>query len=269
MRRIALVLGVLLGVAWYLTGVVDAAPTLRALFGYLCLINLVLAAFNSLPAFPLDGGRVLRSLLWGITGDLRIATRVAVGIGSAFGLGLVFLGVVFVFMVPGGVVSGVWFIVIGFFVRYAATSSLRMATMRHHLEGEQIRRFMSETVVTVPDEMPLSDFVEQFVFRHRYAYYPVVDAMGRLVGIMSARGPGSVERDRWPSTPVRDVMTPLDSVLVLPPEADAVEALMALRSAEASRVVVAEHGRPVGVVSLRDLLGFLALKIDLDAAHVT
>jgi len=233
-----------------------------ALLGFLAFVNFLLAAFNSLPAFPLDGGRVLRSVLWGITSNLRLATNIAVQIGSAFGLGLIILGVFILF--TGNAVSGVWLMVIGFFLRQAAAGSLQMVIMRQHLEGDKVERFMSTDVVTVPQDISVQQFVDDYAFRHRFSYYPVVDETGIFVGLLSARAPREVPRESWAETPVDSVMTPADQTIILDPRADAVEALSALRMRDEHRAVVVANGQPVGIVSLRDLLRFLALKIDLE-----
>jgi len=241
----------------------------QALVLYLAVINGIMAAFNSLPAFPLDGGRVLRSIVWGITGDLQIATQVAVTIGSGLGFLLIFVGLGMMFMVTGGFIPGLWLLVIGFFVRQAALSNLQMVQMREYLEGETVRRFMTTDVVTVHRDLNLQRFVDELVFHHRFSYYPVVDEDGRLIGVVSARGPRGVDQHEWGVTSVGDVMKTVDESMTIGPDDDAVEALGSLRRREESRLVVVEDGRPIGIVSLRDLLGFLALKIDLEPRRIS
>ena len=259
----SVVLGVLF-TALYLVGSGLAWPrAVLALTGLLASVNFLLAAFNSVPAFPLDGGRVLRSILWGITGSLRLATRIAVGIGSFAGLSMIVGGVLIVFYTPLDI-TGIWLAVIGFFLRQAAYGSLQMVVMREHLEGDKVRRFMSPGVVTVPQGLSVADFVRDYVFHHRFSYYPVVDPFGRAIGLLSARAPREVDSALWPRTAVDSVMLPLDKAAILSPDTDAVDALSSLRQGEVQRAVVVEDGRPVGIVSLRDLLRFLALKIDLE-----
>jgi Zn-dependent protease/CBS domain-containing protein len=259
----SVVLGVVFAVAYLFGrfGLGWPAPAV-VLLGYLSFINFLLAAFNMLPAFPLDGGRVLRSVLWGITANLRTATKVAVQIGSIFGFLLIISGVFSLFR--GQVIGGVWLMVIGFFLRQAAMGSLQMVVMRQQLQGDKVRRFMTTDVVTVPRDMTVQNFVDNYVFHHRFSYYPVVGANGAFVGLLSARAPRSVAPDQWPATPVESVMAPAEPGMALDPETDAVDALSILRLREEHRAVVLQDGRPIGIVSLRDLLGFLALKIDLE-----
>jgi len=238
-------------------------PPALALLGYLWVVNFLLAGFNSLPAFPLDGGRVLRSIIWAITKDLRLATDVAAQIGSLFGFGFILLGGVLLLGLKGGIITGVWFIIIGFFLRQAAMSSLQMVAMRQQLEGDNVSRFMTSDVVSVPYDTDLESFVNDYVFRHRFTYYPVVDGEGRLVGLISAHAPRDVDQMQWPDTTVARLMKTDIRNILLDPDADAVDALAMLRAGDVKRIIVVRDARPVGIISLRDLLRFLALKIDL------
>jgi Zn-dependent protease/CBS domain-containing protein len=260
----SVVIGVVLLVMW-LVGMAAHWPVpALAVMKSLWIINFLLAAFNSMPAFPLDGGRVLRSVVWAITRSLRVATHVAANIGSAFGILMIILGVGNIMMMKGSILSGVWLMVIGFFVRQAALGSLQMVILRQSLEGDKIKRFMTSDLVTVPCDMSLQQFVEDYVFHHRFSYYPVVDEAGDLVGLLSARAPREVASQLWLQTPVARVMKAADQSLILDPEADAMDALSALRQREEHRAVIVQGRKPVGIVSLRDLLNFLALKIDLE-----
>ncbi len=259
----SVLIGTVFLVAMLLGQALGWSQSVQAVLGYLFVINFMLAAFNSLPAFPLDGGRVLRSILWAITKDLRLATQVAAQIGSLFAFGFIIFGLMAAFTVEGGVIFGVWLTIIGFFLRQASLASLQMVVMREQLQGDKVQRFMTTDVVTIPKRLSLQEFVDGYVFRHRFTYYPVVDAEGRLAGLVSGRMLRDVDRDQWPYLTIGDVMREVSPNLVLDPDADAVDALSALRQGEEQRAVVVQDGRPVGIVSLRDLLQFLALKIDL------
>ncbi len=255
-------LGVGFLILWVLGSAAGWSPALLALAQYLWIINFVLAAFNLMPAFPLDGGRVVRSILWAVTDDLRAATNVAANIGAFFGIGLIVLGVIMTLQVD--VLGGLWFIIIGFFLRQAAMSSLQMVLIRQQLEGETVRRFMTTDVVTVPREVSVEEFVNDYVFHHRFSYYPVVDEDARLLGMISARAPREIGNDQWPHRSVEELMRSVRECMAIHPDTDAVEALSLLRQRDENRAVVVENERPVGMLSLRDLLQFLAIKIDLE-----
>ena len=235
--------------------------TVGVVFRYLGTINLLLAVFNSMPAFPLDGGRVVRSLLWGLTGSLRMATSIAAGLGSAFALLMVVGGVLMVFM--GGVIGGIWLVLVGFFLRQAGASSVEQVRMRQTLSGEVVGRFMTTNLITVKPDLPLRQFVDQYVLPYHFAVFPVVDEEGRLTGLVHARDPARVEEAAWDTTTVGQLMRPATPDVLIDTGTDAVEALSRLRGEAGRRLIVMQDGRPVGIISLRDLLDFLALKIDL------
>jgi Zn-dependent protease len=237
-----------------------AAPVLSVL-AYLSWMNALLAGFNMIPAFPLDGGRVLRAILWDWRKDLRLATRISAGLGSAFGLALIFLGV-FAFM-SGDTFAGLWWFMIGMFVRSASAMSYRQMMLRRALEGEPISRFMKTEVVSVQPNVTLREFVERFVYEHHHKLYPVMVA-GRLIGCVTTRGVKAVPADRWAETSVGEITeacTPENSV---PPQTDAMQALSLMNRTGRGRLLVVESGELLGIVALKDLMTFLGLKLDLE-----
>ena len=259
----SVVLGIGFFVLW-LAGFLASWPAaVLALLSYLSFINFLLATFNSVPAFPLDGGRVLRSVLWGITGDLRLATHVAARIGSLAGFGLIVMGAMLVLTGGSSPFAGIWLAVIGFFLRQAAAGSLQMVVMRESLRGESVWALTGPGVVTVSRATDLRRFVDDYVFGHRLTHYPVVDEAGQLVGLVSARAPGRVPRSEWPYVAVGEVMTPVTPDMVISADMDAADALPALRRLEGQPAVVVADGRPVGLIGFEDLLRFLALKTQL------
>jgi len=241
------------------TGVVW--PALTALVGYLASINGSLALFNILPAFPLDGGRVLRSVLWGLRGDLRWATRLASRVGSVFGYLLVGLGVMSLFL--GRFSSGLWLIVIGMFLNNAARSSYRQLEMRQALEGQPVRRFMTAQAVTVPPTISVRDLVEQYVYEHHFKSYPVVQG-DELLGCVTTRDIRAVPQDEWDRRTVGSLANRCSLDNSIPSTADAMEALSKMSRTRNSRLMVVDDNRLVGMIALKDLLDFLSLKIELE-----
>lgn len=248
---------------WLLATIVAAAAvpeTVVAVLGYLAGINLILAIFNMVPGFPLDGGRVLRAMLWWWKNDLHWATRVAASIGGGFGLALVVLGIVAVF--GGNLIGGMWLFLIGLFLRAAASNSYQALITREALSGEPASAFMTRDPVTVTADTRLSDLVDEYFLGRYLKAVPVVDH-GRLVGIVDVRRTKDVPRGEWPSRRVADVMKPITTEDTVKPDADAVEALRKLQESGASRVLVAEGERLVGIISLSDLRRILGLRLDL------
>lgn len=240
-----------------------ALPTvIAAVLEYLAVINLVLAAFNLLPAFPLDGGRVLRSLLWGLKNDLRWATRWSSRIGRGFGVGLIVLGVVEI--VAGNFVGGMWLGLIGLFLHRAATAAYRQLEVRRVLQGEPVRRFMNADVVTVPRSISIAELVEQYVYRYHHKMFPVTDN-GDLLGCVTTRDIRQVPRDRWEHETVGSVVEQVSDDNTIAADDDAMRALAKMRSSGNSRLMVlnADH-ELAGVVSIKDLLALIDLEAELE-----
>ncbi len=228
---------------------------------YVGLINLVLAAFNMVPAFPLDGGRVLRALLWQWKGNLRWATRIAALGGSAFGVLLIMLGLLYVVM--GAFISGLWFAVIGLFVRSASMASYRQVVTRQLLQGETVRRFMVSEPVTVPRSISIRELVEDYIYRHHHKFFPVVED-GKLFGCVTTRAVKEVPNEEWERRAVSELATTCDPENTVSPDTDVMDALSLMRRTGNSRLMVVDDGHLMGIVSLKDLLEFLNLKLDLE-----
>jgi Zn-dependent protease/CBS domain-containing protein len=236
-----------------------AAPV--AVLGYLASINISLAAFNIIPAFPLDGGRVLRSILWGWRDDLRWATRLASRIGTGFGYVLLGLGVLSLFMGQFG--NGLWLFVIGMFLQNASRSAYRQIFVREALQGETVSRFMKADPVTVSPEVSIRDLVDNYVYRHHFKMYPVMEG-GELVGCVSTRTISEVPRTEWDRRTVRTLIRECSVDNTVAPSEDAMEALSKMSRTRNGRLMVVDGRQLVGVITLKDMLSFLSLKMDLE-----
>jgi Zn-dependent protease/predicted transcriptional regulator len=227
---------------------------------YLAYLNLILAVFNLVPAFPLDGGRVLRSALWHWKKDLRRATRLAAKIGSGFALFLMFIGIVNV--VTGSVIGGVWQFMIGMFLRGAAQASYQQVMVRRALEGETVARLMKKDPVTVPAGISLRELVENYVYTYHFKMYPVMED-GGLAGCISTRQVKGVPRSEWERRTVGELASACSPQNSIAPDTDAVKALAIMNRTGNSRLLVVDAGRLVGILSLKDILALLAVKMDL------
>jgi Zn-dependent protease len=246
----------------YQLGLQSHWPTpVNAVTYYLFYINFILAAFNLLPAFPLDGGRVLRAILWGAKGNLRWATRVSSSIGAAFGLGLIFLGVLR--FISHDIVGGVWMFLIGMFLRNAAQTSYQQLLVRKALEGEPVRRFMNAHPVTVPDSLTVAQLVDDYIYKYHYKMFPVM-AGEKLAGCITTRQVKEIPREAWDRETIREAASPCSPENTISPGTDAIKALAMMNQSGVSRLLVVENGRLVGVVTLKDLLDFFSLKVELE-----
>ena len=238
-------------------------PQVSGVVHYLGWINLILAAFNAIPAFPLDGGRVLRAAVWHFTGDLTRSTRIAATAGQVFGMLLIALAIFSLFF--GSFVSAIWWFVLGLFLRSALQQqSYQQVLIRTALEGEPISRFMKTDPVTVPPNISVEDLIDDYIYRYHYKMFPVVNASHELTGCISTSQLSSIPRSEWQQHSVQELMQPCSRENTITPDTDAVTALSKMSQTGSSRLMVVDHGHLLAIVALKDLLNFLSLKIDLE-----
>jgi Zn-dependent protease/CBS domain-containing protein len=241
----------------------SSAPIqLTGVLAYLARINWILAAFNMVPAFPLDGGRVLRSLLWRHNHDVRRATRTASKIGSGFGIALMVLGVVNLFF--GNIVSAIWWFLIGMFLKSVAQAAYQRVVVTSALQGEPIKKFMHTDLDTVTPETTLADLVNQHIYRNHHGMLPVLSDSNRLEGYVTSDQVKNVPRDEWPAHRVEEFVKPATSENTVTPDTESLEALRLMERSQNARLMVVEDGHLVAVVSMKDLMRFLATKLDLE-----
>ena len=251
---VSLVLGVLFVLVAALAGLPNAIDGVIAWLGY---TNLILLAFNLLPALPLDGGRVLRSALWQLRGGLQWATWVASGIGRGFGFLLIALGL-FMFIVEGAF-SGAWLAFVGWFLLQAATAEARYVATKQALDGLKVRDLMIRQPVTVDAELNLGEFMDDVAWSRRYTTYPVVEN-GRPIGLLPFRSVAAVPRGEWNTRSVRETMVPHDAVPLLDEDESALDALADLSASDVNRGFVLDGGRLAGFLSITDLARALEVR---------
>ena len=243
----------------------DWPVPVNGVLAYLGMINFILAGFNLIPAYPLDGGRVLRSALWKWKDNIRWATRISSHIGSGFGIALVVLGVIS--FIGGNLIGGVWWFLIGLFVRNASQMSYRQLLMRRALEGEPVRRFMKKDLVTVRPSVSVEQLVEDYIYQHHHKMFPVVEDSNRLVGCVTTKQVREIPRDEWSQKKVSDIVTPCSDENTVQPEMDAMKALSIMNQNKASRLMVVDNDRLVGIVTLKDMLDFFSLQLELEGGE--
>jgi Zn-dependent protease/CBS domain-containing protein len=255
-----LISAVCLSTGW-LGQAVNVHLSVRGVLLYLGWINLALVAFNMIPAFPLDGGRVLRAVLWGQKGDLKAATRITSAIGSGFGVVMILFGALN--FIGGNFIGGMWWFLLGMFLRGAAQTSYQQLLVRRALEGEPVSRFMQSEVVTVPAGATIREFVDDYVFKYHHKMYPVTDN-GSLQGYMSTRMVKQWPATDWAQHTVGEVASACSDENSISPDADALKALSKMSQHGLSRLIVRDNGQLVGVVTLKDLMRFISLKVELE-----
>src|SRR5215211_7948501 len=239
-----------LGVLFVLIALADLPTAVDAVAAWLGYINLILAAFNLLPASPLDGGRVLHAALWRAKGDFAWATRVASEIGQGFGYLFIALGLaMFVFQ---GSFSGAWLAFIGWFLLQGARAEDRYVATEQALGGLRVRDLMVRQPVTVEAESTIGRFIDDVAGSHRFTTYPVLEG-DSPVGLLAFASVAAVPRSDWDTRRVRDTMISLDRVPRLTEDEKAVDALVDLSAPTANRGLVVDNGHLVGLLSITDL----------------
>lgn len=247
---------VFLGVKTGLEGIA-VKPIAVSVFNYLFWINTALGVFNLVPGFPLDGGRVLRAVWWWRRGSFIEATKVASRMGKAFAMFLIILGGFQV--LSGAIIGGLWFILIGIFLRNVAESGYQELILMRALEGVSVRDVMVEKVVGVPGDTRVDRLVTDFFLHYGYRGFPVFQD-GSPVGIISISDVREIPKDQHGSKSVAEAMSPLTGGLVISPGESLAEALKKMRQSGAGRLLVLEDGTLVGMVSKTGLLRFLEMK---------
>jgi Zn-dependent protease len=257
---------ILLAAVFYMIAqITQNAGWSEAIYGvikYLAWLNGILAVFNLVPAFPLDGGRILRAVLWGWKNDLRWATRIAAGIGSGFGLFLIFMGILQFF--GGNFISGMWWFFIGMFLRSAAKMSYSQLLVRKALQGEPVGRFMKKDPLTVPPSTTVEALVEDFIYRHQFKMLPFVEEGDRLWGCITMKQVKGIPKEKWQSTTAGEIAVGCSSDNTVDSKADAMEALAQMTRTGSSRLMVTEGNRLAGIISLKDMMKFFELKVELE-----
>jgi Zn-dependent protease/CBS domain-containing protein len=251
---------VLAVVFWLLSGLEQASWS-AFLMRHLAGINLAVLIFNLAPGFPLDGGRVVRSLLWAVMRDLRRATHVASIGGQAFAWLL--LAIAFLLLLGGQIIHGLWLGLIGLFIKNAAQGSYQQLIVRQALQGESVSRLMHREPIVVPPNLDLRTWVDDYVYRYHRKMFPVA-SNGHVEGAISTKALHELPRREWGRHSVGETMATDVRPLSISPETDAWHALEQMQTTGSSRLLVMEADRLVGVISQKDLLRYLNLKLELE-----
>lgn len=254
---------VLAAIFWAVDQTMGAANSpQKAILDYLIFINFALGVFNIIPGFPLDGGRVLRSIVWAATGNLRRATRIASAVGQIFGFMLIGWGI-WRFL-GGDLLGGLWTVFIGWFLNSAADATRQQQAMTEDLRGVPVRQLMNPEPPTVEPEMSIREFVLEEVLRRGHRAVLVMHA-GKLVGLMTLADAKELPPEDWERTPVGQVMT-LAPLKTVSPDAGLSAAMKLLVDDSLHQLPVLDDGRVVGILDRGDVLRFLQLRDELEVA---
>jgi Zn-dependent protease len=240
---------------------IGISPFLTGIINYLAIINWILAAFNMLPAFPLDGGRIFRSALWKYRGDLRWATNIASQTGSLFGILLMIFGLLDMF--TGNLIGGIWYFIIGLFMKSAAQMSYQQLMIKQKLEGKTVASLMLINPVTVSPDISVRELVENYIYRHHFKMYPVVEG-DRLIGCVHMNKVKEIDRAKWEEHKVRELAMDCSGDNTISPQEDVTDAMTLMNKTGNSRLMVVEKGELRGIIAQKDIMGYLSIRMEME-----
>jgi Zn-dependent protease/predicted transcriptional regulator len=256
----SMALGLFFGLTALLTRGIAPAIVVET-FHYLLYVNFLLAAFNLIPGFPLDGGRVLRSYLWRRTGDPKRATRSAAQVGAAIAVGLMAMGLFALLTLS--IVPGIWMLMVGMFLKKSAESEYQSVQLRLGLKDMTLRQIMSPPVAVHPS-MTIQEFINDYVFHYHYRIFPVVEH-GEFRGMIDVRSIKGVPTEEWGHAWISRYLADPSRYVVLDPDMDAGDTLRLLFARQCAKAPIVEDGMLVGIITQEDLFKLISLKSDLAA----
>ena len=252
-------LGIALALGW--TPPEFPQRPVTAMLMWLGYINIMLALFNTIPGFPLDGGRVLRAIVWWVTGDANRSTRIAARVGQFVAFAFIVLGILSFF--GGAGFNGLWIAFIGWFLLDASRESYAQVTITEGLRGVRVRDVMSQDCPTVDGRSNLQTFVDGYLLRTGRRCFVVAEG-GRAAGLITPNEVGNIERARWPYTTLDDVMRPLNQLRTISPDVPVTDALEVMGREDLNQLPVVEDGGVLaGVISRGHILQLLQTRAEL------
>lgn len=228
----------------------------KMLFSYLAQINFILGAFNLIPGFPMDGGRILRAALWSRTKDYFSATQRASSFGQKIALFFLLFGL---FLIFSGSSGGLWLLLIGWFLYMAAQSSQQQATLQEALSIIKVKNVMARDIVTINPSIPIDEAVDKYFLRYGYGGFPVVDD-GTFLGIITLKEIKNVSREDWSKVKVSDIFVPHIKKWEVTPDSDVMKALELMIKEDKGRIIVMENDKVVGLITRNGIARYLQIK---------
>ncbi|HLB59734.1 MAG TPA: CBS domain-containing protein, partial [Bdellovibrionota bacterium] len=227
---------------------------------YLGIVNLAIVIFNLVPGFPLDGGRILRAIIWHFTKSVQKATKITSTIGTGFGFILIALGILSFFQ--GAVIAGIWYALIGIFLSRAASMSYRRLFVELSLHRLKVFEIMTKNPITISPDMRLTEFVRQYCLRYHHHGFPVVED-NQLVGFIMLEDVTHIPQDEWDNRTVEEVMRTDRAHFGIHPNATADKALQQMTMCQIGRLVVYEGDQLLGLITIQDLSDYLQIESEI------
>lgn len=251
------ILGIIFGIIWFFTrsiGVISEPVK------YLAIINIVLGVFNMLPGFPLDGGRVLRSIVWKTTGSLQRATFVASTAGRIIGFLLIGVGIVYVFF--GNFFNGIWLAFIGWFLQTSARAGYSQVKFQAAVKGIKVKDVMNEDIIEVEKNITLQKLVDDYFMKYRFGRFPVVEdkRSKRFIGIISLHDIKIIPREKWPDVKAGDIVKAVSEEEKVDREMEISDAIKKMGGSSLGQLVIMSGSRLSGIITKSDVMRYIKLK---------
>ena len=254
------VLAIFFGMIWLLTRQYEL---IREPVRYLTIIIIILGVFNMLPGYPLDGGRVLRSIIWKVTDNIKKATLIASTTGRVIGFLIIAVGIFFLF--TGNFLNGVWFAFIGWFLQSSARMGYRQLIFETSIKGVKVGDVMNDDIVLVEKDISLQKLIDEYFMRYRFGRFPVVEDLRseRLIGIISLHDIKSIEKQRWPEIMVGDIVKAITENEKVSMSMEISEAIKKMGKSGLGHLVIMSGNRLKGIITKSDVMRFIKLQSEL------
>ncbi|MBS7655463.1 site-2 protease family protein [Candidatus Bathyarchaeota archaeon] len=256
----SLMIAMVFALGWIASRFLNLSPLIKAPLQYGFTINLMLALFNLIPAFPMDGGRIFRAIVWKRTNDVVKATRTSALVAEGFSYMFMVFGFIWLFF--GALMNGLWLIFIGWFLKSGAEASLRQTIISQALAKVKIKDIMSSPVCTINPNNSLMEAVENCFYKYKHGGFPVVEN-NELKGMLTLEDLRKVPKEAWGETLVKQAMTSAEKLLTIKPEDPALEALIKMSSFKIGRLPVIDEGKLIGIVTRSDVIHAIRTRLEI------
>jgi len=229
---------------------------IKALFSYLTQINLIIGVFNLIPGFPMDGGRVLRSIIWEKKKNFYYATQKASSIGQRIALFFIIFGI---FSIFAGMRGGLWLMLIGWFLYTAAQASYQQSTLQESLSEIKVRDIMVKDIVTLSSFITVDEAVNNYFLRYGYGGFPIIDD-GKFLGIVTLKEVKNIRIENWGREKVADILVPHEKRWEVSPEDDAMKALELMIKEDKGRLVIIENNKLSGLITRNGIARYVQIR---------
>jgi Zn-dependent protease/predicted transcriptional regulator len=253
-------LALIFGLIWFFT---KSIPEINEPAKYLALTNIILGTFNLLPGFPLDGGRVLRSILWKSSKDYEKATLIATNVGRGIGFAIILWGVIYLF--TANFFNGIWLIFIGWFLQSSASQSYSQIIIEKSLKGIKVKDVINTNIVTAPANITVKEFVDNWFMKYPFGKFPVIDTENddKYLGIVTLNDIKNLPQEKWDSTKVGEIVNIYIEEDKVDMDMELYDAMKKLNDANISSLVVVENSKIIGLLTKSDILKLIKVKSTL------